>query len=114
MKIKELFLVPLSFFAASLAQAQQGGLVPCGGEGDPCGYNDLLTLADNVISFALFYVALPAGVLIIMWGGFLILTARENAGQVNQGKKLIEAVFWGIVMAFGAWMIVRVIINLVS
>ncbi len=88
------------------------GLVPCGNEGQrQCTYKDLFTLADKVINFLLFKIAIPLAVLMVIWGGINILTSAGNEGKVKRGREIITGTFVGIAIAFGAWLIVETIIK---
>lgn len=114
---KKLFLVSglilLIFFISLPVLA--AGLVPCGNEGEPmCTFGDLLTLVNNVIQFALFNVAVPIGVIWIIVGGFLMMTAGGNKGRFEQGKSYIKGVVIALLISFSAWLIVDTVISFLN
>ena len=79
---------------------------PC----DICGWNDLLQLVDNVISFAL-YLATVLAILSFMYAGFLMMTAQGKASQVDKAKGIFVNVVLGLVFAYGAWVLVYFILQ---
>jgi hypothetical protein len=86
-------------------------IVPCGISGkDPCTLCDLFQLASNIVNF-LWLISLPLAGLMLMVGGFLILTAGDAQARRQLGIKTMQNTFWGLVIAFSAWLIVSTIIN---
>ena len=78
--MKKIILFSIFCFVFSVMAVQAAGLVPCGGAGEPaCNFCHLKTLAENVINFALYNIAIPVTVIFIVYGGFVILTAGESA-----------------------------------
>jgi len=91
-------------------------LVQCGREGQPiCTLEDFWGvdgLVDRLIQFGIFYIAIPVGVALIIYGGILMATSGGNTSRVQQGKTVIKSVVIGLVMAFGAFLLVRTIMRL--
>ena len=92
-----------------IAQAISGGIVQCAT--DPCTLCDLFILADRLTRFLLFNVMLPIAALMILIGGVLILTARDNQQQQSQGKAVFTYAVWGMIIAFAAWLIVTTLLT---
>jgi len=122
---KTIFLLSIilfSIFLASMAQAvEYEGLVPCGpvydkGKdiGTKCNFCHLLTLIERVINFALYNIALPLVVVFIVWGGLKIMTAGDDTGKVQEGRKIIQSAIIGIFIALGAWMIINMILSAIG
>jgi len=87
-----------------------GGLVPdCPIEG--CGFNQLMTLINNVITFLLFTVATPLAAIIIAYAGWLYLSSGGNSSDVTKAKKILMNVVIGYVIGLAAWLIVKTIIT---
>jgi len=64
------------------------GLVPCGGKNqEPCTFNDLFVLINNVIKFLLFTLIPPIAALIFAFGGITIMSAGGDPGKVEKGKR---------------------------
>lgn len=100
-------------FHYGIAATEGGGLVPCGNTVDshPCGFRDLITLIDNIISFLL-YLAIPVATLLFSYAGVLYLTAGDKPDQVKKAHKVFIDVFWGVIIMFTAYLIVTLIINM--
>lgn len=91
-----------------LAQEISGGIVHC--VGDPCTLCDLSILADRLTRFLLFNVMLPIAALMILIGGILLLTARDNQQRQTQGKAVLTYAVWGMIIAFAAWLIISTLL----
>lgn len=87
-------------------------LIPCdGGEVNPCDFNDIMTLVNNVINFLIFTLALPLAAIVIAWSGFLFLTSGAEPGKRTKAKKMLTDVVIGLVIALAAWLIVQTILT---
>ena len=96
--------IPLVAFAWSPGQPI---VPPCKND---CKWNDLIQLVDNVISFAL-YIATILAILSFMWAGFLMMTAQGKASQVDKARGIFFNVVFGLVFAYGAWVLVYFILQ---
>lgn len=112
-----MFLLSLSFLVAPFALASDSGLIPCGNNvengkvTDPCGYDDLVGLAKNVINFLIFKIAAPLGAVMFAYAGFLYLTNGGNESKIKEAHGIFLYVFWGLVVALAAWLIVNFILT---
>ncbi len=107
-------------------QAYALQLIPCSGvkesvtqlpgapEPRACTFSDLITLAKNIIDFLIFIAAPIIAMFIILWGGFLILTAGGSTEQVSEAKKLFWKALTGLLIAMCAWIIVKTILVLLG
>lgn len=77
---------------------------------DPCTFNSLLTLAKNLINF-LIYIAIPLVAFTFAWAGFKILTSGGNTSRMEEGKKILEKVAYGLLFLLAAWLIVNVLLS---
>lgn len=112
--MKKVILLSTFYFLASALVVQSAGLVPCGGFGqDPCTYCDLLKLLKGVINF-LMYIIFPLATIMIVWGGIVIMTARESPERVKQGRSIITAAVVGILIALLSWLILDTIIQVMA
>ena len=91
---------------------QARGLVPCNGL--DCDFCDLLTLGERVINFALYNIAIPLGVIFVIYGGFKIMTAGSSPEKVSEGRKIIQAAAIGILIALLAWLLIDTILNVIA
>ena len=105
------FAILFVFFAPVLAETNSnlGDIIPC--EGNECGVCDIFKLISNVIKFAAFTVAAPLAGIIMAYGGFKLITAGGNESERSKGTNAIWAAVWGILITFGAYVIVNAIIG---
>jgi len=98
-------------FLPVLAAASDSSLVPTNcATGNPCTYADFLNLINNVIHFVLFDLAVPLAVLSIAYAGFLYITAAGDTGKIGKAHDIFRKVIIGMILAFGAWLIVHAIL----
>ncbi|RJO59371.1 hypothetical protein C4546_02415 [Candidatus Parcubacteria bacterium] len=71
---------------------------------------DLKQTVLNVISFVLGLLGLIA-VIMILYGGFIWLTAGGNEDKVGSAKKIISAAIVGLIVVLLAWAIVNFVIK---
>lgn len=118
------FLAALFTLVVPTVVFAQSTIIPCGfdlnGDGvvktmagfdEECDFNDLITLAQNVINFLIFGIASPLAAIMFAYAGFLYVTNRGNEGQVKQAHDIFLYVFWGLVVALGAWVFVNFILE---
>ncbi len=99
----------------------KGGIVPeCNtGEIDtktgqyknPCNFNYLMILINSIIKFLLFTIATPLVALIIMYTGYLFITAGGNAGQTEKVRHILFNAVVGYIIALAAWLIINTIVS---
>lgn len=75
-----------------------------------CNVSKFFQLMNNVMEWLVIIVVPIAGV-IIMYGGILIMTAGGTPGNIERGKSAIRSAVIGLVIAFGAWIIMRAILD---
>ena len=100
-----IILVSLPFLVSA------AGLLPC--TGLSCNYCSLFQLIKNVLDFAMTYILFPVATVMVIYGGFTILVARDNAGLVKKGRDIIAAAVIGIVIALISWTIINTIFNVI-
>ena len=102
-------ILPLAVFAA-----EPGPLVPeCTGSGGvdgACGYNDLIKLGQNFLTWAI-YLAMLAAVVAIVWAGFLYLSSGGDTGKIKKAHDIMWKVITGIVVTLAAWLIVQSVLK---
>ena len=76
--------------------------------GTSCGWQDLVILADNILSFFL-YIAVPIAAIAFAWAGWLYLSARGNMTQIQSAHSIFLNVFIGLIIVLSAWLIVDLI-----
>lgn len=78
---------------------------------EPCDFNYLMTLINNVISFLLITLATPLFALIIIYTGWLYLSAGGSSENVTRAKKIFKNALIGYIIALAAWLIVKAILT---
>lgn len=106
------FSIIIFYFIFSFSFASAQGLVPC--KGLDCDFCDLLKLIDNVFYFAIYKIVIPLVVIMIIYGGFVIMTAGDSTDKVAQGRKIIQSSIIGVVIVLGAWMIIDQILTVIA
>ncbi|MDD3735097.1 MAG: peptidoglycan-binding protein [Candidatus Pacebacteria bacterium] len=92
-------------------------LVPCSMTNNPgpkCNLCYLFKLIQNIICYLTWCIAGPLAVISILIAGIMYLTARGNPSQISLAKDIIRATVLGLVIVFGAWIIVNTIITLLG
>jgi len=77
---------------------------------NPLGTSDVREIVGRVISAALSVVGSLA-LLIFIYGGFLWLTSRGDTKMVTKGKDTMIWAILGLVIIFGAYVIVRTVLT---
>lgn len=94
----------------------QGGVVPScntktdatGKFTDPCGFTQLVQLANNIIKFLIKIGAVLAAIS-ISYAGWLYITGGSD--KKNEARAIFVKVFWGFVMMLAAWLIVSLVLK---
>jgi type IV secretory pathway VirB2 component (pilin) len=108
---KTIILLILFFLLVPFASSAQGGLVPCGGEGNPCQLCHLFELFANIVEFLLVTVVPPLAALFIIWAGILFYTSGGDSSKVLAAKNVLTSVVIGIVIIYGAHILVSMILS---
>lgn len=121
-----IFLVSLlSFLVTFQAQA---GLVPCGLSQDdpdqpgeqniPCQLCHLFVLFKNIIDFLLFKIVPTLAILFLVIAGVMYMLAYleviGNPNWISQARSLIWAVVIGMIIIYGAWLIVNLFFQVIG
>ena len=120
MKTIKIFLVFVLFLFLIMGQVQAAGLVPCGlSVDDPntprnetlsCGFCDFFVLLSNILDFVM-RMAMVVATLMLVIGGCYFFFAGGNPGNLETGKKIMTSTLWGLVIIFGAFLIVGTVLN---
>jgi len=98
------FIMPVISFGAD-------GLVACK---DNCGWNELMTLINTVITFILTKLALPIAAVMFAVAGIMLLTSGGDPGKKTKAKELFSGVAIGLVIIAAAWLIVHTILSMLG
>lgn len=121
--ILTIFLTPLYIFA------QEKTLIPCGVEKtevvtdengkstggeiiNPCEYQHVFELVNNVADFILKNLAVPIAAIGIFYAGILMIFSGGNDEGKTKAKKIFTGVALGLIFVAGSWLIVKTILVL--
>ena len=109
---KKLFVsVLIVLFFAPLFISAQGGLVPC--KGTDCTFCDLIKLVENIVNFLWSLAAVVAGAMLV-YGGFIMMTAGGDQGKVKEGKGIITQALIGFIIMFVAWILINLVLSVIA
>ena len=75
-----------------------------------CGFNDIIGIFINAADY-LFGILGALALLFFIYGGLVWLTSGGSAGQIDKGKKILLGAVIGMLLALGAWLIVKFLIT---
>lgn len=105
----------LSLFFLIFNSVQAAGLVPCGGPGeDSCTLCHLFVMFDRIIDFLLFRIVPVLAALMIAIGGGMYIISRGDPEMLGRAKKLFTTVVIGLVIIYGAWVIVNTFLTIIG
>ena len=100
-------------------------LVPCGINNkdvleknpeyaEPCSFNHAMQLINNIISFILFYMAVPIAAIMFAYAGFLLVTSGGSEEAKTRAKSIFTDAVIGLVIAVAAFLIIKTILSIVG
>ncbi len=108
--MRKIFFIAFLVLIVFLPNLTRAGLVPCGGPGqDPCTICHLFLMLNNIVKFIMFTIAPPLAVLMLIVGGAMFFFAGGAPTKIEGAKRIITAVFIGLLIIFCAWVIVNTI-----
>ena len=86
-------------------------LIPCGrANQNPCEFNDLLKLINNIVRFVFIYLALPIAAIMFAYAGVMMLTSGGSTQSWSKAKGIFANTALGLILAAGSFLIVRMIL----
>ena len=86
-------LLAASYFLANafkVSAAETTGYTPTTVELDnPLGTSSIMQIINNIIDYII-YISVPILTILVLVGGFQILTAKDSAANVTKGRKTIQ------------------------
>jgi|GEM_PF-908689 len=108
MKYRIAVLTLLLFVPMFVFGQDTGGLVPC--SGPDCEACHVVELVDNILDF-LFEIGVIIGTILIVVGGFYLLTSGGDTGKRSKGKSIITNVIIGLIIMLTSWLIVDTVMK---
>ena len=78
-----------------------------------CGIDDFIALIEGLIKLLTRVVVIPLAVLMMIWAGFVIMTAGGSEEKVRKGRAIITTAVVGVVIALLAGAIVGIVYDLI-
>ena len=108
-KIGAMVVVGIIFSVPLLVSA--AGLVPCGASGEPeCDFSQLIKMANNIIQFLLYSVAVPLAALGFMWVGANLIINQNKEGAWSTAKESFWYIAQGFAIMIGAYLLIKLIL----
>ncbi len=85
-------------------------LVTCNGTTVPCDFNHLVLAFSRLLKFLL-YLAIPLTLGMILYTGWLYLTANGETGQLEKAKKMFIPVLLGLFWIAASYIVVYTVID---
>jgi len=79
-----------------------------------CQFCHFFVMIDGIFKFVLINLVPPIAVLMLVVGGIMFYFAGGRPELVTQGKKLIQAVIIGLVLAYGAYLIIGFVLSAIG
>ncbi len=76
---------------------------------NPCDFDYVITLINNIITFLLFYLAGPLAAIAICYAGGQLIFSGGSSEKITKAKKIIKNVVVGYIIALAAWLIIKTI-----
>lgn len=94
-------------------------LVPCGHSeqgviSNPCSFKDFMTMINGGITFILKFLVVPIAAVMFFYAGFELVTSGGSTEKRGLAKKVFTNAVIGLVIAVGAWLIVKTILSILS
>lgn len=78
---------------------------------NPCDFEMVMAIINKVITFLLVTIATPLFALILIYVGWIYLSAGGSPETVTKAKHIFKNVIIGYVIALAAWLIVKTILS---
>ena len=76
------------------------------------GWQELMTLVNNIVTFALVYLTVPIAAVMFAYAGFLMVTGGEEiASAKTKAKNIFLNTVIGLVLALAAWLIIKLVLQ---
>ncbi len=102
-----------TFFLNNKVLAQTGGGSPSTKLDNPLGTDSIIKIISNILDWLIIY-SIPILALMILIGGFQILTARDKPEQITSGRKTIQWAVIGFVIILISKGIALILLNIIG
>lgn len=81
---------------------------------DTCGFPDLINLIDRIIQYVLLFLAIPIAAIMFVYAGILLLFSGGDPGAKTKAKGIFFNAVIGLVIAFAAFLIIKLIFSILG
>lgn len=82
--------------------------IPC--EGPDCGFDDLIILANNIIKFLMFSVAVPLAAIGFMWTGGRLIVMQSKESEWEKAKTGFADIAIGFGIMLGSYVLIKTLL----
>jgi hypothetical protein len=82
--------------------------IPC--NGPECNFDHLIQLANNIIKFLMFKVAVPLAAIGLMWTGGNLIINQNKEGAWNEAKSGFSSIAIGFLIMLSAYLVIKTIL----
>ncbi len=100
------FTIFLFLFLPLISWAE---LVPCFGYGE-CDFQKLGDLANNVVSFIVFGLAVPVATIAILVSGVMLVVYSSNSGKRLEALNILKIAGLGLILVLSGYLIIQAIV----
>lgn len=102
--------------ALSFAYKLGDPIIPCGTTVNTksCDFTAVMDLINNVIGFILVGMVIPIAAIMFFYAGFKMVTSPGSTESKTQAKNIFTNAVIGLVVAAGAWLIIRTILSILG
>ena len=105
-----IFVAIAAPFVAQAVWVPGQPIVPCDGITVKCDFNQLVILANNIISIGI-YLAVLVAVAMFAFAGWLYLTSAGDTGKMKEAHTIFTNAAVGFIFILGAWLLVTLILS---
>ena|SRR5690606_23635260 len=103
-----IFAIFLFLVLPSLSLAQGGSpLVPCIND---CGYEALGQMANNIVNFIVFVLAVPIATVAILVSGVMLVVYSSNSSKRSEALGILKTAGIGLILVLAGYLIIQAII----
>lgn len=79
---------------------------------NPCDFDDVLILINDVIKFILVYMVIPIAAIMFAYAGFMLMTSGGSTERKSKAKSIFINVAIGLIIVVAAFLIVQTVLKI--
>ena len=79
-------------------------------KGSDCGFEDLMKLANAIVQFLMFKVAIPLATLGFMYAGARLILNQDKEAERSNAKEMLENIGKGFAIMLGSFVLIKFIL----